>query len=87
MSAKEQATLDIMADLEKSNKSFIAFRRELNPVMRKLVSHQIRQQQEAFSLFNSNLNAHSQLMARCFFAKGEVKLENYTKYYNKNEQV
>ena len=81
MSAKEQATLDIMADLEKSNKSFIAFRRELNPVMRKLVSHQIRQQQETFSPFNPNLNAHSQLMARCFFAKGEVRLENYTKYY------
>ena len=81
MSAKEQATLDIMADLEKSNKSFIAFRRELNPVMRKLVSHQIRKQQDLFNPFNSHPHTHSQLMARCFFAKGEVRLENYTKYY------
>lgn len=81
MSAKEQATLDIMADLEKSNKCFIAFRKELNPIMRKLVSHQIRQQKDLFNPFNSHPHTHSQLMARCFFAKGEAKLENYTKYY------
>ena len=87
MSAKEQATLDIMADLKNQNKCFIAFRRELNPIMRKLVSHQIRQQQEAFSLFNSNLHTHSQLMARCFFAKGEVKFNDYTKYYKQYGQI
>jgi hypothetical protein len=81
MSAKEQATLDIMADLEKSNKSFIAFRRELNSTMRKLVSRQIKQQKEITNLFSSPSHSHTQLMARCFFAKGEVRLENYTKYY------
>ena len=81
MSAKEQATLDIMADLKNQNKCFIAFRRELNPIMRKLVSHQIRQQKDLFNPFNSYPHTHSQLMARCFFTKGEVKFNDYTKYY------
>ena len=80
-SAKQQAMLDIMADLKNQNKCFIAFRTELNPVMRMLVSNQIRQQQELINPFSSPSHAQSQLIARCFFAKGEVKLEDYTKYY------
>lgn len=81
MSAKEQAQLDIMEDLKQSNKCFIAFRTELNPIMRKLVSHQIRQQQELINPLSSPSHAQAQLIARCFFAKGEVRFENYTKYY------
>ena len=81
MSAKEQATLDIMADLKNQNKCFIAFHKELNPVMRKLVSHQIKQQKEITNLFSSPSHSHAQLIARCFFAKGEVKFNDYTKYY------
>ena len=81
MSAKEQAVLDIMADLKNQNKCFIAFRKELNPIMRKLVSYQIKQQKEMANPLNFHPHTHSQLIARCFFAKGEVKLENYTKYY------
>ena len=27
--------------------------------------------------------ANTQLMAHCFFCKGETQLETYTKYYNK----
>ena len=80
MSAKEQATLDIMADLENQNKCFIAFRRELNPVMRKLVSQQIRQQQ-SINPFSTPSHSNSQLVAHCFFVHGEVKYNDYSKYY------
>ena len=45
MSARTQAIQDMIPELKKRNKSFIAFRRELNPVMRKLVSQQIKEQQ------------------------------------------
>ena len=80
MSAKEQATLDIMADLEKSNKCFIAFHRELNPIMRKLVSQQIRQQQSINS-FLAPSYSNSQLVAHCFFVHGEIEYSDYSKYY------
>lgn len=41
---KQQAILDIKEDLAKNHKCFIAFRNELNPVMRHLVSIQIHMQ-------------------------------------------
>ena len=37
MSAREQAVKDIKECLKQESKSFIAFRSELNPIMRKLV--------------------------------------------------
>lgn len=80
MNAKEQAMLDIQEDLQQNHKSFIAFHKELNPIMRKLVSKQIRRQQ-SLNPFVSPTHANSQLVARCFFAKGEAKLSNYSKYY------
>lgn len=80
MSAKEQAIIDMLPELEKRNKNFIAFRRELNPVMRKLVSQQIKEQQN-ITPFSTPTPSTSQLIAHCFFCKGEVKYSNYSKYY------
>lgn len=37
MSARQQAIQDIKECLKQESKSFIAFRSELNPIMRKLV--------------------------------------------------
>ena len=80
MSARTQAIQDMMPELKKRNKSFIAFRRELNPVMRKLVSQQIKEQQ-SITPFSTPTPSTSQLIARCFFCKGEIKYSNYSKYY------
>lgn len=46
MSAREQAIQDIKDDLKKSNCFFIAFRKELNPVMRALVKEQLKAQKQ-----------------------------------------
>ena len=81
MSPKDLAVRDIKEDLRNQNKCFLAFRQELNPIMRKLVSQHIKAQREATNPFNSFSQANSQLIARCFFSKGEVIFENYTKYY------
>lgn len=81
MTAKDLAVQDMIPELEKQNKCFLAFRQELNPIMRKLVSQHIKAQREATNTFNSFSQANSQLIARCFFSKGEVIFENYTKYY------
>ena len=48
MTAKKQALRDIMEDLRKDGKCFLAFRSELNPIMDKLVEQYLEQQ-------NSNL--------------------------------
>ena len=81
MSAKEQAVLDIKNDLKAQGKCFIAFRSELNPVMHKLVTRQIMEQKQ-HALFPSQCTrTNSQLMAHCFFLKGQVKLFNYSSYY------
>lgn len=37
--AKDQAVADIMQDLQKQGKSFIAFRKDLNPVMGHIVKN------------------------------------------------
>ena len=44
--AKQQAILDIQADLAKEGKCFLAFRKKLNPVMGSLISDHIRAQQQ-----------------------------------------
>ena len=85
MSARKQAVQDMMPELKKSNKSFIVFRRELNPIMKELVAQQIREQ-ENITLFPTPSHTNSQLIARCFFAKGEVQYENYDKYYQNQEE-
>ena len=77
MSAKEAAVLDIKEDLKKQGKCFIAFRKDLNPVMRKLVREQIHAQ-------NPFRKKHyGQLIAHCLFSytTKEVKYDNYSKYY------
>ena len=45
MSVQELATRDIQEELSKNGKCFIAFHRELNPIMGKLVSIHIKSQQ------------------------------------------
>ena len=44
MSAKQQAIKDIKQELSLHGKCFLAFRTELNPVMEKLVSNQLKAQ-------------------------------------------
>ena len=85
MSARTQAIQDMMPELKKRNKSFIAFRRELNPVMRKLVSQQIKEQQ-SINPFSTPSHSNSQLVAHCFFAHGKVEYNNYDKYYTQEEE-
>ena len=82
MSAKEQALIDIKKDLKKNNKCFLAFRSELNPVMRRLVYDQLKEQ-STLAPSHTPSRANSQLVAHCFIAKGEVQLNDYTKYYKK----
>lgn len=52
MSAKETAIHDILEELRATHKSFIAFRSELNPVMRNLVKKQIKKQKQCQSSKN-----------------------------------
>ena len=44
MSAREVALQDIKESLREEGKCFIAFRKNLNPIMRKLVSKHIKDQ-------------------------------------------
>ena len=81
MTPKDLAVKDMKEDLRRQNKSFLAFHNELNPVMRKLVVSQIKEQASITNPFNVPTRHKTQLMARCFFANGQVKLENYGKYY------
>ena len=82
MTAKQTAIQDIKDDLKLQGKSFLAFRNELNTVMNKLVFHHIMEQKCQQSLFPIHCTrANSQLVAHCLFCKGEVKLTNYSKYY------
>ena len=44
MSAKETAIRDIKEDLKQNHKSFIAFHKELNPIMDRIVKKQLEKQ-------------------------------------------
>lgn len=44
MTAKEQAILDIKEELKEQHKSFLAFHKNLNSIMDRLVENQIRLQ-------------------------------------------
>lgn len=46
MNARQQAEKDIRKELRSHSKSFIAFRTELNPVMRELVKNYIKEQKQ-----------------------------------------
>ena len=46
MSPYKQATKDIQADLAKTGKCFLSFRKELNPIMDKIVRTAIKKQEE-----------------------------------------
>lgn len=86
MTAKKQAIMDIKDALRQNHKAFIAFRRELNPIMNKLVCNHIRQQQ-SISLWEPASKVNAQLVARCFFSHttGTATLTNYESYYNKDK--
>ena len=83
MTPKDLAVQDIQNDLSKQGKSFLAFHNELNPAMRKIVFSQIKEQVSITNPFNMPVRHRRELMARCFFAKGKVILENYINYYKK----
>lgn len=65
MTAKQAAIEDIRKELQSQGKCFIAFKNELNPVMRKLVSSQLRAQK------NAHKPVRAKLVAHCFLAKSE----------------
>lgn len=46
LTAKEQALKDIKAELRTQHKAFIAFKTELNPIIRKIVSEQLKAQKK-----------------------------------------
>lgn len=46
ITAKQQAVLDILDDLGRDSKCFLAFREKLNPVMDELVKNYIKLQEE-----------------------------------------
>lgn len=46
MFSYKQALHDIHADLKARNKCFIAFRTELNPIMKNIVNNAIKQQEK-----------------------------------------
>lgn len=79
MTARQIAEQDIKNDLMQQSRSFITFRTELNPIMRKLVHQQLHAQ---YNLFPKTRNK-TQLMAHCFFCKsmGQPQLNDYTEYY------
>lgn len=79
MTPKELAVQDMKNDLNKQGKSFLAFHNELNPIIRKLVSTQIKEQIKLAA--PRPVAYRREIMARCLFCKGEVKFENYSKYY------
>lgn len=83
MTAKQSAIEDIKNDLKAQGRCFIAFRRNLNPTMRKLVSCHIREQKNLNNPFKTSIGTKRQLIAHCYFNAGTVKLTNYTKYYEK----
>lgn len=46
LTAKEQALKDIKAELRTQHKAFIAFKTELNPIIKKIVSEQLKAQKK-----------------------------------------
>lgn len=47
MTVEQQATQDIKDDLWQNSKCFIAFKKKLNPIMKKIVNSYIKQQENA----------------------------------------
>lgn len=83
MSAKDVAIRDMLPELESQNKCFLAFKKELNPAMRKLVGDQLREQRRISDHPHRPSKATSELVAHCLFCKSDntVRLNNYIKYY------
>jgi hypothetical protein len=50
MGAKQQAIQDIKQELKQEGKSFLAFRKELNPIMKILVKAQLREQRRSITI-------------------------------------
>lgn len=86
MTAKELAIQDIQKDLKKQGKCFIAFRTELDPIMRTLVHNQLDAQR--ITNPDPTIKGRSQLIATCLFCKdtGKAILNNYSHYYKTYEK-
>ena len=86
MTARDKATQDIREDLMHQNKCFIAFKSELNPIMRRLVREQLREQNKLPHYSRPN-RSNSRLIAHCCFiaASNTATLSNYQKYYGSNK--
>lgn len=78
MTAKQQALKDIHNDLREQGKAFIAYHRELNQVMRQLVSDHLKQQKKKDKgLFPTTLRNYRHI-AKCFLTKaGKPILKSY----------
>lgn len=48
MTARQQALRDIREDLREQGKCFIAFRKELNPIMKELINDQLKRQKHKY---------------------------------------
>lgn len=83
MTAKQIAIQDIKNEFKLSGKTFLAYKQELNGIMRKLVSNQIKEQKKvAFTLFSYVPKANCQIVAQCKYkAPNDVTLELYDEYY------
>ena len=82
MSVKEQAIEDIKKELRDNGKSFLAFHKELDPVINSLVMSRIILQDNPHR-YTAPSKANSQLVAKCLFCKdtGKTELMNYSRYY------
>ena len=86
--AKQQAIENIKDDLQRSHKAFLAFHEELNPIMGKLVTQQLKAQQKASNWPIMPSKANSRLIATCFFCKATntVEYHNYREYKDYGKQ-
>ena len=86
MTPKEAAIQDMIPELAKRSKCLLAFTKELNPIMRKLVSKHIKEQ-TSLNLFKTPSHSNSQLVAHCFFSKSTETstFSDYRKYYKRTK--
>ena len=85
--ARKKAVEDMMADLEREHKSFIAFRRDLNPVMNDLEHDYLHAQRHLVDIERPKvIRVNGQLMAHFYFCvtTQSVRCKNYLTYYQKS---
>ena len=84
---RQQAISDIKEDLRQHSKCFLAFHKNLNPVMDNMVNNYIKLQEQCHVAPPANMQytpkTNACLVARCTFcqATSKAEYENYSKYY------